>query len=438
MDTEISELKPSRYNMLIPEGEGCLAFNAMNCALAKVNEEFLEILANPNGSDINRRPLRDNMLRAGFLINNEVDEIKLLEFRQWKGKFAHDALTVTILPTDACNFSCFYCFEHKKNIYMDNETINATVEFVKSRLGSHKELKICWFGGEPLLAANVVWEMSEALISFADSNSCQYTALMVTNGYLIDEAVMENLKRFRVDTLQITLDGDESSHDKRRCTTGRGKTFKRIFSNIEKLLENGFKVSCRVNVDKSNADFVKPLLYRFSQMSHPKENLQISFGQILPIARLDEWDTSICLSAQEYSDYLADYINCMADYGLTMKDVYPFYPVPKANFCGAVQMDSFVVRPTGIIDKCLDCDLPVGDVRNGIAKSLLFENNLARWMTWNPFDDKVCRECQVLPICMGGCPYFSIVRKQKLCLKWKTDLEESIRQKYARHLKRGM
>lgn len=431
------KFKPSRYNIILEEDNKYIAFNSMNCALAKVNEDFLDILRNTSQLLTGgKKELFDNMVQMGFLVDNNVEEIDLLRLRQLKGCFDYDTLTITILPTDACNFSCFYCFEHKKGTHMSRSVQEKTVEFIKSHLTGCKKLKLCWFGGEPLLETNVIWDLSRKILNICNEASCEYSAFMVTNGSLINDDIIDNLQKYKIDTLQITIDGDEKLHNMRRCTQKGEETFHHIMYNMKKLIDKRFNVICRINIDKSNIGSINGLMeYLKNEFADNLSKLQISFGQILPIDRLDEWNTSVCLSDTEYSLYTNDYVDYMIDNGFNIPNMYPFYPTPTANFCGGVQINSFVIRPTGVIDKCWDCEsLPVGDVHNGIAYNVFHENNLAKWITWNPFADEECRNCRVLPICMGGCPYFSLIHKRKKCLKWKNDIEESIRRKYRRYI----
>ena len=431
------QFKSSRYNFLVTESDYNIAFNSKNCALVKVNEDFIKILNDPNQEfSEEEKNLRENMFKAGFLVDSQVDEIKLLEFKYLKSKFESDTLTITIMPTDACNFSCFYCFENKKNLKMSQKIVDSTIEFVEKRLKNFSKLKICWFGGEPLLATDIVRQMSKKLIEIAAVNNCEYSAFMVTNGYLLNPEIINELKDYKIDTLQITIDGDEESHNRRRCTKEGVATFEKIIENLKILTANNFKIACRVNIDKSNISSIKPLIKKLAvEFGDKKDDLNISFGQILPIANQDKWDTSVCLSLPEYIKCVDDFTSCMIEEHFMIKNQYPFYPTPKVNFCGAVQMNSFVIRPSGLIDKCWDCETTsVGDVFKGIAHDGKTEQNLSKWILHNPFADSECRACKILPVCFGGCPYFSIERKEKMCLKWRFDIENIIRKKYLRHL----
>ena len=177
----MKKLKPSRYNIIFNENDDTIAFNSTNCAMAKVNSDFLDLLSDPNiETTTEKASLRENMYKVGFLVDENIDELDLLKLRQVRQNFDTNTLTVTILPTDTCNFSCFYCFENKKGIMMSDKIQEETIKFIESLLDRYKKLSICWFGGEPLLAANVVWSMSYKLMKIATEKSCDYSAFMIS------------------------------------------------------------------------------------------------------------------------------------------------------------------------------------------------------------------------------------------------------------------
>ena len=421
-------LKPSRFNVLLDDDR--LAFNSFTCALVRFNHSFPKILQYPNASlSVQDNLLRDQMLSCGFLVHDDLDELSSLCSRYLQSQYNRDTFAVTILPTDACNFNCFYCFQNKKSIHMSNDTANALVNFIDSHLSGVKTLKVTWFGGEPLLALNLVQSLSVSLLQLAKRHSCDYDAFIITNGYLLNDSTIKSLSQCQIRSVQISLDGDESTHDSRRFLSHGDNSFNVILRNLKALLESDFNVSCRINLDRSNLSSIPNLLDTLSQfLDSLKSKLTLSFALILPISHLDKWDSSICLSMEEFSDSVFTFSARMAELGFNIPDLYPFYPSPKNTFCAAVRQNSFIIRPDGSIGKCFDCDLPVGDVRRGIAHDPTSKENLSKWLNFNPLDDAECKNCSVLPICFGGCPFFRIFRQKKLCLKWKFDLKHSLRQ----------
>ncbi|MBO4780031.1 MAG: SPASM domain-containing protein [Selenomonadaceae bacterium] len=421
-------LKPSRFNFLLDDDK--LAFNSSTCALVRFNLSFQKILQHPNDSlSVQDNLLRDQMLSCGFLVYSDLDELSSLRSRYLQIQSNRDTLAVTILPTDACNFNCFYCFQDKKFIHMSSDTAKALVNFIDSNLSGIKTLKVTWFGGEPLLAINLIQSLSDSLCLLANRHSCDYDAFIITNGYLLNDSTIQILSQCKIHSVQISLDGDKHTHDSRRFLPNDGHSFNVILRNLKALIERNFNVSCRINLDHSNLHSIPNLLDTLSRLLGAlKRKLTLSFALILPFAHLDKWDSSICLSMEDFSNSVLKFSTYMAELGFNIPDLYPFYPTPKNTFCAAVRKNSFIIRPDGSIGKCFDCEQSIGDVFHGIAHDSATQDNLSQWLDFNPFDDPECKNCSVLPICLGGCPFFRIFRQKKLCLKWKFDLELSLRQ----------
>ena len=191
-------LKPSRFNVLLDDDQ--LAFNSLTCALVQFNHSFQKILLNSNDSlSVQDNLLRDQMLSYRFLVPSDLNELSTL--RSWYLQ-SRDTLAVTIMPTDSCNFNCFYCFQDKKSIHMSGDTANALVNFIDSNLSGVKTLKVTWFGGEPLLALNLIQSLSDSLLQLAKRHSCDYEAFIITNGYLLTDSSIKILRQCQIRSVQ--------------------------------------------------------------------------------------------------------------------------------------------------------------------------------------------------------------------------------------------
>jgi len=59
--------------------------------------------------------------------------------------------------------------------------------------------------------------------------------------------------------------------------------------------------------------------------------------------------------------------------------------------------------------------------------------NRTKYEAWDPFEKSLCRDCNILPICMAGCPYdgMRINSPEKgVCIPWKYNLEEMLTLRY--------
>ncbi len=114
-----------------------------------------------------------------------------------------------------------------------------------------KKLAITWFGGEPLMATDVIEALSARLIRVAEERGCTYETWIFTNGYLLSEDVVDLLLRCRINNVHIPLDGTETTNDATRRLIGGRPTFQRIVDNLA-LLKPPPKTLIRANTHVGN------------------------------------------------------------------------------------------------------------------------------------------------------------------------------------------
>lgn len=161
---------------------------------------------------------------------DDEKEIAGIKFHILSNRFYPRTLHLTINPTLACNFNCEYCFESSHPVkHMSDNIEDDIIKFIKNKDLVNK-IKVTWFGGEPLLAFKRIISLSERILGLG----YDYSAGMITNGYLMTEDVIRKFKDLRIRTVQITIDGNETLHNKRRALKNGGKTYNKILDNIER------------------------------------------------------------------------------------------------------------------------------------------------------------------------------------------------------------
>src|SRR5260370_20498979 len=109
---------------------------------------------------------------------------------------SNEILNLIILPTEACNFRCVYCYESFKVGKMQESVITGIKRLIDSRVADLKLLAVSWFGGEPLPAADVMEEISEHILGVTTSHpSLKFEASISTNGYFLDTELFRKLLR---------------------------------------------------------------------------------------------------------------------------------------------------------------------------------------------------------------------------------------------------
>jgi sulfatase maturation enzyme AslB (radical SAM superfamily) len=166
------------------------------------------------------------------------------------------ALHLILMPTEACNFRCVYCYERFEHHRMKPAVVRGVKNLMSRRAQELDRLGVSWFGGEPLLARDVIEEVMLHAHSLKEKQPGLLVAGdMTTNAYLLDRDCFERLLDLGVTHLQIAFDGPPEHHDRKRVLAGGKGTFDRIWKNILSCrdVDRTFEILVRVHVDRENA-----------------------------------------------------------------------------------------------------------------------------------------------------------------------------------------
>jgi len=181
---------------------------------------------------------------------------------QLRRAWADDMMELTIMPTENCNFRCTYCYEDFSIGRMSEETISRLKALLSSRIPELSHLHISWFGGEPLAAADVVFEISEHIQPLIQEHDVAYTAHMTTNGSLLTLERFNRLVKLGVNHFQISLDGPKEFHDQTRLTLGKTGSYDRIIQNLEEIRTSEIPghVMIRLHITDANQASLDPFV----------------------------------------------------------------------------------------------------------------------------------------------------------------------------------
>jgi uncharacterized protein len=104
-----------------------------------------------------------------------------------------ERLELILLPTEKCNFRCTYRYESFEIGRMQPAVVNGIKRLLDVRLPQLRQLELSWFGGEPLLAPQVVVEISSHASLLAAKHSVSYNGNMTTNAYLLTPDLLRRL-----------------------------------------------------------------------------------------------------------------------------------------------------------------------------------------------------------------------------------------------------
>lgn len=294
----------------------------------------------------------------------------------------------TILPTTDCNARCFYCFEIGcERITMSRETAEKVVQYIKETAAPGQELKLRFFGGEPLLGQNAIDTITSSLQEY----HIPFSSFIITNGYLFDEDVVALAgEKWNLKGAQITLDGTEKIYNARKAYIDRPENaFFHVMNNIEHLLKAGIKVDIRLNLDEKNYDDLCVLVDQLADRLGDYSGINVYANLLFQI---------LCSEDSEKRDrhfrLLTDLQKRIKEKGIqdvpSLSDKTPLY------YCMAADPSAVVILPDGRLFSCEEFTAHKAfghiDTKDGKDQDLLY------WLEQFPRDE-ACHSCPLYPIC---------------------------------------
>ena len=435
--------KVSRYNFLIEDNESKLRlYNSLSGrgSLAYVdNGKMSKIKSIFNScNDDNWKNDKDflKLVELGYIVSEDTNETSIALIK--KNDVINDmGLTLTILPTEKCNFRCKYCYENHCKGEMTKDVQDRVVKFVRKNIHNYTRLNVGWFGGEPLESIRTIENLSAQFITICKTARKEYSAGITTNGYNLDIETFKKLIGLRIYDYQITIDGLKDTHDYYRCLRNGEGTFDKIISNIRAIKEyprNIYKVDIRTNFTTDIVahlnDYIKYMENivggddRFSMFVHLAgdwggEDVNSVSSQLIPndsYAKLLN-DISKCHSTLSFKAHLRDLDSMNSK-------------------CYAGLRNSYVIGADGLIYKCTeDFDLPDNKIgfidENG--NMIIDKTKLSKWIDCYPRQESnKCGFCKYWACCLdGSCPKAKILAQNKdghsYCPRTRSSIKEIIK-----------
>ncbi len=338
-------MRPFDYLITKQVPEGLLAYQAALCSLVLLEGDEQALLQGgvcPEEPSDTLRFLAEHR----FLVAAEHDDhafcqtvreaarlIRRLTEEEGCGSF-------TVLPTTACNARCFYCFEKDCEAQtMTAETADAVVDYILKY--GKKKIHLGWFGGEPTVNARIIDRICEALAAAGR----EFTSSMISNGYLMDETLVgKAAARWKLNSIQITLDGTEEIYNERKNYAGiQGSAFRKVLGNIGLLLDAGIAVHIRLNADTENAGDLCALADQLKARFGVRKNLRVYSSALFE----DECLPSSYGERLDANHAVNLHLRALGYERGGMLDSFP-----RTNCCMADSGSSPVIMPDGGIRSC--------------------------------------------------------------------------------------
>ena len=408
--------KLSKFNYFVEDNNNLLIYNAF-----KGSDSFLKLVGNVKeqflyawkcGATIDEQQF-DSVTVNTFLQKGVI--VPLCEDEQAKLSYLYlrtvhtGYLKLIILPNEKCNFRCQYCYENLPKQEMKSTTIESILEFVHKKIRFFQGLNVTWYGGEPLLSLNTIIDMSSRFIELCKKNKKVYLADITTNGFLFDTSTFQTLRKLHVFSYQITIDGDEKTHNiQRPLHNGKG-TYHTIMNNLKDIhtkAQGRFQIIIRTNYSQILANHLNLFIDDLRQILQGDDRFQLLLRPVM------DWGGQ---SIESFRENLVDVgildkvyeILSQTDLPLSLS-YYKSLLNPGGAMCYAGQMDTYTINSSGLIFKCT-CDInnqqdsSIGEIVNRRFEIDRYKE--MKWISDIRSRHKDCTDCFFSPVCLYDfCP----------------------------------
>ena len=394
-----------KYRLLLETESSFFLYNLLNKAAIRIGKDTLSA-AELHGDFTPAKcdSLNADLQRLSFVLPRSMTDEQLLT--HWHDSLCNNtnAFEWLLLLTTQCNFACGYCFQEAEPTFR-NVTTTCWPDIVQWLTGAILErrpryVRVAFFGGEPLTQIGLLEEISSALRKACDAVGAVWRCDLVTNGYLLDDAVCQRLVTSGVRRVQITLDGPPAIHDARRpLNVSHQATFDKVLRAIE-VSSRHEQIECivRTNIDAHNCQYYSALLDILASRRLVRR-VSVSIVHTQP-APHTSWDWNrFCFSRSEAPKRLAV---CIGE--AVRRGFRAFVRSLESGPCISMTQGGLVIEPNGNLSKChhlaSDPTFVLGNIRAGAALSVLDTVLPSPWQK--------CIDCPYVPICMGGCRYEAV------------------------------
>lgn len=305
--------------------------------------------------------------------------------------------------TLTCNAKCKHCGSSAEKKKYDGELTTEEIKNAFKQIANDMDatkILINVTGGEPLVRKDLCEVMEYA------TNELGFHWGMTTNGILLNDENIEKLKKANMETISISIDGLEETHDSFRGVPGSYKT---IINNIKKLKKANFVKHLQVTTV-----FHKENINQLDELYKVMLDLGLDSWRLVsmdPIGRANE-NNNLLLDGKELKQLL-DFIKsrkndkkleltygCPSFLGLDYeKEVrkHYFYCKTGINVASILYNGDLFVCPNVLRRK----ELIQGNIRTDNFKDV-WDNKYRQFRNKNRTKCSSCEKCEHWEYCLGG------------------------------------
>ncbi|MBB6217854.1 MoaA/NifB/PqqE/SkfB family radical SAM enzyme [Anaerosolibacter carboniphilus] len=298
--------------------------------------------------------------QVSFLLKTIASQRKAARRREeYENQGLHIPAFMIASITHRCNLRCAGCYAHAQH---RNSSGEIAFERLKTMVGEARELGISFIllaGGEPLVRKHEIMDIAN---SYSD-----IIFPVFTNGLMIDDELVKNLRSLKNIVPVISIEGLEEDTDHRRGD-GVYKKLKTLFKNLQ---EYRIFYGCAITVTSSNLNtvtnqqFIRELLRDRCKL--------FFFIEYVPV----EAGTEHLILSDDQKQLLMERLDILKD---TLPASFIAFPGDEQYFGGCIASGrGFVhISPDGSVEPCPFAPFSDSNLRDKTLKECLESDYLKR------------------------------------------------------------
>ena len=248
---------------LFETGKGWFVFDAKNVCFLEVERVAFDMLtvlrdrsatidelisALPQHPESDIRDAYKDLVDAqaqGLLVSYNFKRAARHDNSRYQEVLEQSMAGFTLFVTTRCNLGCSYCIyggqydqhEQLSQTPMPWTTLKAAMDFLEKHSRKSAQVRLDFFGGEPLLAFEMIEKAVLYLKTLITSGAPRVIVTITSNGTVLTDRILEFLVANDV-YLQFSIDGARDSHDAYRTFKGTTRgSFDTILKNLQRIYD---------------------------------------------------------------------------------------------------------------------------------------------------------------------------------------------------------
>ncbi|KPK74107.1 MAG: hypothetical protein AMJ79_14735 [Phycisphaerae bacterium SM23_30] len=336
----------------------------------------------------------------------------------------HKPRRLQLFLAQKCNLACRYCYaensgSNARNKLMGWDVAKSAVDYLVKRSGERENLRVTFFGGEPLLNYKVLRRVVVYCDELSQRTGKKFSFELITNGTLLNKEIADYVAE-RNFSLLISIDGWREMHNFQRPSVDGRDYYDTILNNAKYIvkryreLKSRTRIFIRANMTPRYHDARKIVDYLEGQGFN-----SVGVSSIVSLPYDDETPGALTREQMDVID--SDYEQLLLEILLDLEQGRRLSPYRNRYISTMVMhklkegMTLGITCGIGRNTNAVDCDgniypchryvgmdkYIIGDIFSGLSPS----RTMGLYHEYNQCALKECSGCWAHRICAGGCAW---------------------------------